>query len=59
MSIFKNILQDNWIEVENEIDGYIDNIKTRRINAEKVNVLSQLNKMTPDQVSKMMGLGKE
>ena len=59
MSIFKHVLEDNWIEVEKEVDGYIDQIKTRRINAEKINVLSKLNKMTPDQVSKMMGVGSE
>ena len=34
MSIFKHVLEDNWIEVEKEVDGYIDQIKKKTVRKE-------------------------
>lgn len=54
MSLFEDVLKDNWAEVEEFVTQQQDNIVRARVNTEKVQVLSKINKMTPGQVSKMM-----
>ena len=54
MKMFKEVLTDDWSAVESQVDAMREKIIADKVNSYKLDVLSQLNKMTPDQVSKMM-----